>query len=80
LWNSFAAAFHARIIPKARPKRESDLLKPGRWGDGTHVGGIVDAFEEAGLPQRVCIVTDTLTSSPLFMNYAAATAGHQFPF
>ena len=52
----------------------------GTMGDGTHVGGIVDAFEEVSFLRRVCVVTDTLTSSPLFMNYAAATAGHQFPF
>ena len=40
---SFAAAFHGCIIPKAHPKRESDLLKPGRLGGGAADQGAANA-------------------------------------
>ena len=41
--NSCAAAFHGCIIPKALPKRESDLLKPGRFGGGAADQGAANA-------------------------------------
>ena len=40
---SFAAAFHGCIIPKAHPKQESDLLKPGRLGGGATDQGAANA-------------------------------------
>ena len=44
VWMSFAAAFHACIIPKAHPKQESDLLKPGRLGGGAADQGAANAI------------------------------------